>query len=328
MAKKSKVVLPRELKGEPIAVEYDPPTGLSPIELGALLDRHVDMNDLSSVIIDLAVRGYLKIRYVVLKIRFWPDKRDFELERLKDGSDLVSPAEKIIFEFLFGGRNTVRLSDLEKQTRMTSFLPTLRNIQKSTEDYLLQKGYFDLTAKNRAKNLKIILIILSVLIFIGLLLSNIVSLWLGFSLFLLSAVIVSILSVKIARLSYKFTPEGLSVLKKILGFKEFLQLTEGEKLRLLNAPSLQPEIFEKFLPYAMALGVEDKWAKKFEGIYNTKPAWYEDPSAASFNSYMLTSQLAVFNNSFNQVLTVSTSRSGISSGYSGGGSGGGGGGSW
>ncbi len=59
-------------------------------------------------------------------------------------------------------------------------------------------------------------------------------------------------------LGHKLTPKSLSVLKKILGFREFLQLTEKDRLELLNAPELQLEIFEKFLPYAMVLGVEDK----------------------------------------------------------------------
>jgi len=43
-------------------------------------------------------------------------------------------------------------------------------------------------------------------------------------------------------------------------------------------------MFEKFLPYAMVLGVEDKWAKKFEGIYNTIPDCYEDSIITNFNS--------------------------------------------
>jgi len=133
------------------------------------------------------------------------------------------------------------------------------------------------------------------------------------------------------KLTHKLTPRGISTLGKILGFREFLQLTEKDKLQLLNAPELQPEMFERFLPYAMVLGVEDKWAKKFEGIYNTIPNWYEDPTAASFNSYVLARNLTLFNGSFNQVFNITSPRSSSGfggGGFSGGGSGGGGGGSW
>jgi uncharacterized membrane protein len=121
-------------------------------------------------------------------------------------------------------------------------------------------------------------------------------------------------------LGHRLTPKGLSVLKKILGFREFLQLTEKDRVELLNAPELQPEIFEKFLPYAMVLGVEDKWAKKFEGIYNTIPNWYEDPTITNFNSYSLTKDLTSFNIPFNKVFNIPSTSSGFSSGFGGGGS--------
>ena len=42
-----------------------------------------------------------------------------------------------------------------------------------------------------------------------------------------------------------------------------------------------PEMFEKFLPYAMALGVEDNWAKAFDGIYNQPPSWYSGPGGVA-----------------------------------------------
>jgi len=73
----------------------------------------------------------------------------------------------------------------------------------------------------------------------------------------------------------------------------------------------------------MVLGVENKWAKKFEGIYNTIPNWYEDTKITNFNSYSLTKDLTSFNNSFNKVFNIpfnkvfnipSTS-SGFSSGF-------------
>ncbi len=126
-------------------------------------------------------------------------------------------------------------------------------------------------------------------------------------------------------LGHKLTPKGLSVLKKILGFREFLQLTEKDRLELLNAPELQLEIFEKFLTYAMVLGVEDKWSQKFKDIYYNKiPNWYEDPTVMSFDSFMLTTDLIVFNNSFNKVFNIPSTSSGFSSGFGGGGSSGGG----
>jgi len=325
---KPKPVIPHKLKSQPVVVEYHPPDNLSPIEIGTLLDRRVDTTDISSVIIDLAVRGYIKIRYLVQPMRFLPDKKDFELIKLKDGADLVRPADKIIFELLFNGQNSIKLSDLKEQK--TSFQSDIERIKKDTENDLYNKGYFDEAAKNKSKKLKAYLSFLAIILFIGLFLSQYFRAGFGLMFIVLLVGVFIIISLMMTKLTHKLTPQGISALGKILGFREFLQLTEKDKLQLLNAPELQPEMFERFLPYAMVLGIEDKWAKKFEGIYNTAPNWYEDPTAVRFNSYALASNLAFFNSSFNQVFNIafSTSSGFGSGGFSGGGSGGGGGGSW
>ncbi len=324
-----KFIIPKELKGQPIVVEYYPPDNLPPIAIGTLLDRQVDPTDISSVIIDLAVRGYLKIRYLVQKIQFWPDKKDYELIKLKDGADLIHPADKIIFEFLFNNRDEVNLSDLQKPT--TSFQSSIKKIQESVDNHLYDEGYFDKKAKEKSKKLKtcldFALVMLTIEFFISIFFPTRFK-----STFIVLFIVMSIVVSKIrTKLDRKLTPKGISTFKKILGFREFLQLTEKDKLELLNVPELQPEIFEKFLPYAMVLGVEDKWAQKFEGIYNTTPDWYEDPTIINFNSYVLTRNLIFFKDSFNQIFGIASlgSSSGFGGGgFSGGGSGGGGGGSW
>ncbi len=83
----------------------------------------------------------------------------------------------------------------------------------------------------------------------------------------------------------------------------------------------------------MVLGVEEEWAKRFEGIYHILPSWYENSSATGFNSQILARSLREFNGSFSQAFTappvpVSRMSSGFNRGSSGGGSGGGGGRSW
>jgi uncharacterized membrane protein len=330
---KPKPVIPSELKGQPVVVEYNPPDNLPPIEIGALLDRRVDITDISSVIMDLAVRGYIKIRYTVQEIRFWPDKKDFELIKLKDGSDLVHPADKIIFKLLFSGRDSVKLSDLKEQK--ITFQTDIKKIQEDTEQHLDDEGYFDQAAEDKSKKVKTYLSVATIVLFAGIFISKIFSSGFEFVFIVLFVGVITSFSVMVARLAHKLTSQGISTLGKILGFREFLQLTEKDKLQLIDAPDLRPEMFEKFLPYAMVLGVEDRWAQKFEGIYNTIPNWYEDPTTTSFNSYVLARNLTIFSGSFNQVFSITSPQSSTRSssgfgggGFSGGGSGGGGGGSW
>lgn len=325
---KPRPVVPRELRGQPVVVAYDPPAGLSPIDVGTILDRSVDVRDISSVILDLAVRGYLKIRYVVEEIPFWPDKKDFEFIKVKRGEDLTHPADRIIFDLLFGGRNVVRLSELEKKKE--TFQSTIKDIKKRTDERLFDEGYFDRAGTRLMKAYGVYGVVAIVALFIG---SFFVGMFFGevVSIFIFSGiVIIVVLTLIVNTLNHKLTAKGLLIFANILGFREFLHLTEKDRLAVLNAPSVKPETFEKFLPYAMVLGVENEWAEKFEGIYNTAPGWYEDSQSPVFTSSTLVRNMALFDASFNHVFTATAPRSssGFSGGSSGGGSGGGGGGSW
>ena len=113
----------------------------------------------------------------------------------------------------------------------------------------------------------------------------------------------------------------------IFGFAKFLEATEKDKLELMNAPELKPEIFEKFLPYAMVLGLEKKWASKFESIFTTPPSWVEGyPKNQPFSAIFFVNSMNSFSSSVARSSTYSSGSGG--GGSSGGGSGGGGGGSW
>jgi len=65
------------------------------------------------------------------------------------------------------------------------------------------------------------------------------------------------------------TLRGVRTVVEIRGFKEFMTRVEGDRLK-----RMPPDTFEKFLPYAMAFGVEQHWAKAFQGLLTEPPAWY------------------------------------------------------
>jgi len=133
------------------------------------------------------------------------------------------------------------------------------------------------------------------------------------------------------------TVEGRAVLDRIAGFKQYLSITEGERLDRMTVPTDTPEIFEKFLPYAIALGVENRWADRFQGVLATAAAqgqtgfaWYagthrpwDDPTGFADS---MGSSLA---SAISSASTAPGSSSGSGGGgSSGGGGGGGGGGGW
>ena len=136
------------------------------------------------------------------------------------------------------------------------------------------------------------------------------------------------------------TRAGRDVLDKIEGFKMFLTAVEQDRWNVLHPPDRTPEMFEKYLPYALALDVEQEWSNQFadvlaaagqEGQTTYSPAWYHGSSwdvdrVATFASTVGTAMSAAVAASSS---TSPGSSSGFSSGgSSGGGGGGGGGGGW
>lgn len=130
---------------------------------------------------------------------------------------------------------------------------------------------------------------------------------------------------------------GEEMQAKIEGFRWFLTVTEKDRINFHNPPELTPELFEKFLPYAFALGVEAKWAEQFHGVFarmgvdeqSYHPQWFHpNTSYAGFGSFAST-----FGSSFSSAISSASTPPGSSSGgggggSSGGGGGGGGGGGW
>jgi uncharacterized membrane protein len=139
--------------------------------------------------------------------------------------------------------------------------------------------------------------------------------------------------------SLSFSGRGL--LDEVAGFKEFLTAVDSDRLQRMDAPPKTTSLFEKFLPYALALGVEEAWTRQFEGVLAQaaaagtasttaySPAWLRGEDWSSFDS----GRFAVsFSNDFSSAISSATNPPGSSSGFddggSGGGGGGGGGGGW
>jgi uncharacterized membrane protein len=133
------------------------------------------------------------------------------------------------------------------------------------------------------------------------------------------------------------TVAGRRLLDQVQGFKLFLGAVDGDRLNRVNPPEQTPEVFEKFLPYALALNVEQAWAEKFSDVLNAAdqapgsdanatgytPSFY---SGSNWNGLGAASFASGFTDSFTSAISSSASAPGSSSGGGGGGSGGGGGG--
>lgn len=152
---------------------------------------------------------------------------------------------------------------------------------------------------------------------------------------ILLAAIIS-LNIVFARLLKAPTYAGRRLLDEIEGFKLFLEVAEKDYLQWAAAPERTPELFEKYLPHALALDVDQQWAEKFSAILAASsaqgdyhPVWYQGRSYTAFSATSFAGNLSgSLGNAITSSGVAPGSSSGFSGGSSGGGGGGGGGGGW
>lgn len=145
---------------------------------------------------------------------------------------------------------------------------------------------------------------------------------------LISAIIVNLLFHHLLKAP---TRAGRRLLDELEGFRQFLEVAEREEMNFRNPPEKTPELFERFLPYALALGVEQHWMERFAGLFvrleergeHYQPLWYHGHNWQLQNLGNFSNSLG---SSLGSALSSSSAAPGSSSGSGGGGSSGGGGG--
>jgi uncharacterized membrane protein len=304
--------------GMSVAPMYEPPPGISPAEAGTLLEDRIHPRDITSTMVDLAVRGYIKIEETAETVLLFTHK-DYIFHLLKPreqwGADLA-PHERVMLENVFAGGTDTRLSNLKN--RFYTAVPIIRQdimaALKIKGIYLLDpesaNGYSVLAAIA-------ILVPFAVLIYFG---------WTNFlnsiPLLILCGAISVVIWWLFARVMTAKTVKGERARIAVLGFQEFMNRVDGERLK-----KMPPTTFEKYLPYAMALGVEHHWAQAFAGIVQDPPQWYVGPGGypGGFNPIFFSSSMHSMATSMNQVFVSAPRADSSGSGFGGGGSGGGGG---
>ncbi len=309
----------RDPRRQPIAPQYNPPEDMTPAEAGTLLDNSADIRDITATLVDLAVRGYLQIEEKEERklLGLIPGQEyTFHLRKASAEWYPLRPHEQALLEAMFtgGARKSIDTSELEH-----SFFRHLPGIRDRIFDRLLERGYYG----RRPDRIKAVFIVLGialgvVLAFGGSLLSG---LW-GLS--PLPALLGGLLSaasvVGFGWVMPARTLRGARALEGVLGFEEFLARVEGDQIRRMDK---SPELFEKYLPYAMALGVEKAWARAFEEICRQPPEWYRGHHYDTFRPSGFVSNLTHMS-THTAAAMASSPRSSGGSGFSGGGSSGGG----
>jgi len=310
----------RDPRRRPIAPQYEPPEQLTPAELGTLVDNSPDLRDITSTLVDLAVRGYVQIREEERSGGFLGlgTQREylFVLQRASSEWTELNFHERAVLEGLFSGQvgESVTSSDLEQ-----SFYRNLPGIRDRIFERLLSRRYY-LRRPDKIRGFFVFggAAVGGVIAALGVYLST------KFGQSPFPALIAGLLSAAVV-IGFGWimparTMRGSRALEGVLGFEEFLSRVEGDRFRRVVKT---PELFEKFLPYAMALGVEQSWAKAFEGIYREPPSWYQGGDPHTFHPRSFVSDLGRMSTRTAAAM-ASAPRSSGGSGFSSGGSSGGG----
>lgn len=317
----------REPRGRgTVIAHYEEPQNLPPAMMAGLLEQRASTRAMTATILDLARRGYLKV--IFGEPTGWISKKqEFSFKKLKEADD--SPAgglveyEKTLFKGLFKSGDLVTMEDLKY-----SFHVPLADAREQLFTELKTRKLFG-TNPSLVRMLWIgIAVAVAIVSFF---LSGVSP---GFaSGGFLSAVIIAVFGWQMPRM----TKQGAIVCEEIEGFKKFLSVTEKARLEFTDAPKKTPEEFARFLPAAVALGVEEKWSNQFKDMELLPPSYMQGPSNFAWNALAVSSLVNSFHTSAVASAYVSPSskgggggHSGFSSGggFSGGGFGGGGGGSW
>jgi uncharacterized membrane protein YgcG len=144
------------------------------------------------------------------------------------------------------------------------------------------------------------------------------------------------INLKIPKALKHLTVKGQALVDQVEGFKMFLNATEKERLQMTTAPDRTPDLFERYLPYAIAFGIEKNWSNQFVNIFaqeTYQPSWYQGRSFGTMGvSYGFSNNMTTSLTSAIATSSVPGSSSGFGGGggggFSGGGGGGGGGGGW
>lgn len=296
-------------------ISYFPPKGIDSAMAGFLIDDRSDIQDLVSLIPSWGSRGLIKIEQID-KSGFF-SKADTKLIWLKPLPEDAPDYEVKMFEGIFGGKVGLQKQEVLISSLKNTFYTTI----KSASDKLKSEAqiYYDPKAR-KIKNQTIVGVILgSIILFV-----IIMFVWGFFQ--ALALLPVAIFLLIMSPYLVKKNSKGNEALSDLKGFKQFVKVAEENRLKMLIQED--PSYFESTLAYALAFGMFNQWAKKFEALNVQPPNWYSSTSGVMTMNSFTNSFSSSMKSTQSSMISSPSSSGGSGGGSSGGGFGGGGGGSW
>ncbi len=292
---------------------YEPPEDYSPASMRYIRRMGYDPDTLTAAIVSLAVKGYLTIRN---------DGDEYVLEQAESAEEM-GPGEAALQAKLFSEGPVVVLDDGNYE-----LVGAVRTAHKKA----LKRNYYNVYFKNNSQWL-LPTFLGSLLAFFVLIVAGLVT-PMVVAVFLLNG----LLQAAFLILMKSPTRRGRALMDKLEGFELYLGVAEKDDLNIAHPPELTPALFERYLPFAIALGVANEWGEQFSQVLSKMdreersayaPHWYH----GDFNPHRMSGFVDNVGSGFSTAIASAATPPGSSSGgggggFSGGGGGGGGGGGW
>ncbi|MGC3953526.1 MAG: DUF2207 domain-containing protein [Propionicimonas sp.] len=299
----------------PVAVQFQPPADARPGELGVLTDHTADNTDITATMMDLAVRGYLKIEQT--------GRKDWTFTKLATNQGLVG-YERHLFDGLFDKGPVVETDDLKD----SSYSDLLTGTRSRMYDRVTKELHW---FTRNPSTVRVLAIVGGLGLVVGGALVGVALGFVGYGLIGLAGVLTGI-GVLIANNRFGArTADGSAVLAQTKGFELYLSTAEADQIRFEEGI----DVFSRYLPYAVIFGVAERWTKVFaqleaQGRYTpTATGWYVGYGHGTMLSPDFVSSMDRLAGQMTSSLQHATAASSGGSGFSGGGGfGGGGGGGW
>lgn len=254
--------------GVGVIAEYlsEPPDDLPPGAAGALVDEYVNQRDIVATLTDLGHRGVLSITETKSGSVF--ARRDFEIE-LKQAVNGLRPFERAFVTAIMGSGEVG--SKVQLGSAKARFGQQVEQIEKQMYEELVKRGHFQVSPETtrsryrRAATTALIIVAIIMVFFGGRLIG--LSPWILIPICTVALVFGSLYIV--AKVMPRKTYEGAETAAKWRAFKRYLADLDQNR-----ATEGATQLFDKYLPYAVAFGLEHSWVQKFANAGAPPPDWY------------------------------------------------------
>jgi uncharacterized membrane protein YgcG len=347
-------------------VEFAVPDGIRPGQVGVLVDETANPVDVTATIVDLGVRGYLRIEEIPKK--WLLGKPDWRLVQLKQGDGELLKYERVLLEGLFQDPDEDGSEDLEEEELEDESAAELTAAELNRDEALYgggntsagenppDGGLASVTVSTLRRKFHVRFLRVQKALYADVARhrwftappDRVRAAWAGrgiaatlagagltalaawrthLGLIPLPLVVGGLTLWAGAKRMPRRTAKGTGLVRRVLGFRTYMDAAETHMARWAE----QENVFSRYLPYAIVFGLTEKWARAFAHL-GEPPAtpWYVGTRPFSTNGFV--SSVDNFALSSAGTLASRPAASGSSGfgrgGSSGGGGGGGGGGSW